>query len=919
MKAISNNTAPAHCTQPPIPGGARASFPSAADEPRRTYRADYRPPEYSVDHIDLCFELAVPVTRVTATLSITRADRRAGPLVFNGERLRLLSLRLDGAVLPADSYAADERSLTIFHAPASCEIEFVTELQPVDNAGLEGLNHVAGTFFTHCEPEGFRRITYFPDRPDVMARYRCTLIADPVLCPTLLSNGYLRESAALPDGRRYARWEDPYPKSTYVFAIAAGSFETVKDHFITRSGRRVEIAIHAAAEELRYCAYGLGVLKQAMAWDERAYGREYDLDVFNVVVMRSYPGGAMECKGLNLYASEFFVGSVETSTDEELMRVAAIIGHEYFHNWTGNRVGCRDWFELSLKEGFTVYRQQQFTASLFGADAARIDDVKRLRELQYPEDQGGMAHAVRPASYLAISNFYTRTIYDKGAEIIRMMNLIVGDCAFYAASHAFFSRFDGTAATIDSLLDTVETVSGVDLAQFRHWYAAVGGLNLHVAGSYDSAARRYTLRVEQQPVRSQEIATPLHVPLRLGLLGPEGQALSLQLSHEQGGSVERLIELRCATEVLTFEDVPCAPIPSVLRGYSAPAQISLDLDDAALALLATHDSDGFNRWEMAQELATRVLLRLADGADADSSNTAAWTRVAARTLTTTGDHSIAARVIELPSVHQLGLRRAPVDVESLHAARLRLIHESTAHLRDLLQRTYELTTFAARGDAAAGTRRLRNRCLAYLLAEPHADDLERCRIQLRTADRMEDASAALKLLIDRGGVDREQALHRFYEQWQGVASVIDRWFAVQAGSDATDCAARVERLLTHHSYCLDNATRLKAIFDTFTLNAHAFHDRSGLGHDLVMRTILSLRDSNPRLAARFLKQFDGWHRYGVTRRTSLRQALQRVLETPDIAQELYEIASQSLRFGERNLEESATPAVPDPTSRRDRR
>lgn len=864
--------------------------------PRRIHRADYRPPLFLVPQLALEIEIAAPITRVAARLCFERSGDNDEPLRLDGVGLRVCKIDLDGAPLAAGEYSVDETGLTIFAPPPRGELHTVVEID-TSVPRSEGLISLDGVLLTNCEPEGFRRITFFPDRPDVLCRMSCVIIAPAREYPTLLSNGLLRETGDFSDGRHFARWDDPFPKASYLFALAAGKFSRLRDTFVTASGRRVQLAVHARRNDLPYCRYGLATLRKAMEWDERAYGREYDLDVLNLVVTRGYPGGAMECKGLNLYATEFFLASARISTDEELLRVAGVVGHEYFHNWSGNRVGCRDWFQLSLKEGFTVFRQQQFVAALTEPVGARIDDVTRLRELQYPEDEGGMAHAVRPESYLAISNFYTRTIYEKGAELIRMMSLIVGERSFSAAVRAFFGTCDGQAATIDQLIDTVERASGIELAQFRRWYDTIGRPQVRLQTEYDALARRCTLTLSQC-LSGRDRTKPLHIPLSVGLIDRQGEPLSFSRQGSPATTAECLLELRAEHETFVFDEVASMPVVSILRGFSAPVDADDDLDDDALAVLAIRDADGCNRFEAARRLALRTLHRFANAAPGRQADASAWLGVVEHTLANhRSDAALAGRILRLPSLDDLVHARAQFDLDALQPARAALRRNVAQIFRKQLHAVRLETAARASIENAFDVRRLRNRCLWYLACDAEVEAMNDCREQFRSSATMEDEFAALQLLVDAGGAAREDALDEFQERWQRVPAAFDHWFRVQAGSDAADCAEMVERLWHRRDLSLENATRLKAVFDPFTTNLAAFHHRSGIGCAIVRELVLALNESNPRLAARFLKRFDGWHRFDPHRRSQLERILREVLATPALARELYEIASESLRVG----------------------
>lgn len=847
-------------------------------------RGDYRPYPFAIDLVDLQFELAMPTARIAAGIEFRRLSDAPGSLILNGVGLRLLELRLDGAELPPATYQLGERELVISNLPARGRLHIVADVDP-GGAGSEGLICIDDVFVTHCEPEGFRRIAFFPDRPDVLARYRCTLIADAERYPTLLSNGHLTERGALPGGRHYARWEDPFPKACYLFALVAGRLAETHCGFVTRSGRPVDLRVHCLPDDVPYCAVGLDTLLKAIRWDEQAYGREYDLDVLNVAVLRSYPGGGMENKGLNLYSTEFFLTAPDISTDEERRRVQAVIAHEYFHNWTGNRVGCRSWFELSLKEGFTIFRQQQFMATLLGEADARIDDVLRLEELQYPEDDGGMAHAIRPESYVCPSNLYTKTVYEKGAEIIRMLHAIIGADGFRATADAFFDRFDGLAVGIDDLLDTAEQISGRNLSLFRRWYANIGCVRLIIRRRYDARLHRCTISFAQT---TGDAGTVLEIPLRLSLLGRDREAMPLRQADGLGLCNEQTILLTQSETTLTFEGA-AEPLIPLLYGFSAPVRLEADLDASELLVLASSNRDPFARWSAAQRIAELAVSH--DNAEAAE----AWLHVVRTALTEPNlDPAIAGRLIQLPSEKRLGQRAARVEVEALHTARGALADATRAALtRELRNACLRLRIGAQKPDAD-GPRRLRNACLWYLMQAPSDEDLAECWDQFRKERVLENAWSAARCLIDRGGYDRTQSLEEAHACWHHHPALLDHWFSAQAVSQSDDCADRIAGLIGHPDLSLDNSARLKATFDAFADNQHALHAASGIGYDTILRVVTALNVRNPRLAARFLRRFDDWKRFDERRRCAITERLRHLISLSDLAPQLREIATKSL-------------------------
>ncbi len=836
-------------------------------------RSEYAPPAYLVDRVNLEFELGFP-TRVTAELEFRRNGLEQA-FVLNGSGLTLLDVRLDGARLSSDAYLLTPDSLTLKAPPAHGTLLIVTELMPA-GGGLEGLITLGDALVTHCEPEGFRRITYFPDRPDIMAIYTCSLIGARTDYPVLLSNGQLVDAGMMPDGKHFAKWHDPFPKPSSMFALAAGTMEVIRDQYVTRAGRQVALAVYAQADDIEYCAVGLEALKRAMRWDEEHYDREYDLDTLNTVVMRSYPGGAMENKGLNLYAPEFFLASPEISTDKSMHFVCGIIAHEYLHNWTGNRVGLRDWFQLSLKEGFTILRNQDFWATEIGDDAARIDDVARLIERQFPEDAGAMAHPVRPAAYEVVSNLYTNTVYLKGAEVIRMMRTIIGDDLFARAANEFFRTCDGQAATIDDLVDSIERVGGVDLGQFRAWYDVPGPVGLEASGIHDPASATFTLALQQNIEGG-----PLHIPLRLGLTDLKGRAVPLRCDGEDHGTT-MLFQLRTERAEIVFTDVPERPVPAILRGFSAPVHLTSHFAAHDLQVLAEHDCDAVTRWMAAQELGVRAVQGQPGALEI-------FTSIVGETAVPGADPAIAARIAQMPSLRQILSQGDGGDIGALHAARKACAAHIGTQLRDALWSTRNAVK-----PETAGARRLRNLCLWYLTRDPAPEHIQALWAQLDNP-LANEALAALHMLIDLGGEHRVRALQESYARWRGVPQLLDQWFAAQAACDATDGAQLAASIADHPDFDLRNTTRLKAIFDTFGANLGALHDISGQGYMFVANVAHRLCRENPRFAVRLLRHlFSEWSRLDKPRRDLMRRAVEPIATDQALPPEVAEVLGKYL-------------------------
>ena len=773
-------------------------------------------------------------------------------------------------------------------------------IHPARNTALEGLYQSGDLLCTQCEAEGFRRITYFLDRPDVMARYGVTLVADRARFPVLLSNGNRVEERSLPDDRHLVRWEDPFPKPSYLFALIAGDLAVVEDRYTTASGRQVDLQIYVEPHNLDQCDHAMASLKRAMAWDEERYGREYDLDCFMIVAVSHFNMGAMENKGLNVFNDKFVLARPDTATDQDFLGIQGVIAHEYFHNWTGNRITCRDWFQLSLKEGFTVFRDQEFSADLGARGVKRIHDVRLLRAHQFAEDAGPMAHPVRPDSYIEINNFYTATVYEKGAELVRMQATLLGPELFRRATDLYFERHDGQAVTTDDFVTCMEDASGRDLTQFRRWYVQAGTPELRVTGDWDPEAGVYTLTVSQStpPTPGQPSKGPLHIPLALGLLDGAGRDLPLRLEGEEAAvSGTRLLELRAPEERFRFVEIPERPVPSLLRGFSAPVKLRFDYSEAELQFLMAHDSDGFSRWDAAQTLMQRLLLRLVEAPGApipDSFRTPSG----GPCLDGSGDAALRAEVLTLPSESYLADQMAVVDVEGIHGARERVRRRVAEVLAAELLGVYESNRETGPyrfSPEAIGRRAIKNLALYYLMAGPRPAAVDLCRSQFAAAHNMTDVMAALRYLVDLGGTDGEAALAQFYERWSGESLVIDKWFSLQATSHREDALERVQGLMGHPDFSLGNPNRVRSLIGAFaTGNPVRFHRADGAGYRFLADRVLELDPLNPQIASRLLRGLIRWRRYDAGRQALMRAELERVLRSESLSKDSYEVASKAL-------------------------
>jgi aminopeptidase N len=879
--------------------------------PSVTRRADYAPPAYRVDSVELTFDLHEDRTIVTAHSVIHACDDQAPvppSLRLDGIGLELEALVLDGRALAPSEYTVDAEGLTITRVPRQFTLEVVTIIHPEANTALEGLYKSSGNFCTQCEARGFRKITYFLDRPDVMARYTTTIIADRAKYPVLLSNGNRGECGPVTgkhaQDRHFATWVDPWPKPSYLFALVAGNLVCARDTFTTMSGREVGVEVWVEQHNLDKCDHALASMKRAMRWDEEAFGREYDLDAYMIFSADDFNMGAMENKGLNVFNSKYVLAKAETATDADFEAIEAVIAHEYFHNWTGNRVTCRDWFQLSLKEGLTVFRDQQFTADMTSKAVKRIADVRTLRSHQFPEDGGPLAHPVRPDAYIEISNFYTATVYEKGAEVIRMMHTLLGPEKFRAGMDLYFERHDGQAATCDDFAQAMQDASGVDLTLFRRWYSQAGTPEVTATTAFDAPAQRFTLTLTQHtaPTPGQPDKQPLQIPVRMSLLDGDGKPLPLRLAGAAApAGTEVVLSLTEAQQRFDFEDLPSAPVPSLLRGFSAPVKLNLDCGDAELAFLMGHDDDPFNRWEAGQRLATRILLGAvaAFRAGQPIELPGAFIDAFGRTLADPAlDGRFKALALTLPDFTFLGEQMAQIDVEGLHAAREAVVSQLARAHGEALAQAYQANEASGpyRNDGASVARRaLRNTCLAYLSRTGAPDALAHALRQFDSANNMTDQIAALSCIVDVPGQARQRALDAFHAQWQADPLVIDKWLALQARSEAPDALAQVRALMNHPAYDARNPNRIRALVGVFCHgNPLRFHQADGSGYAFLREQVLKLDRQNPQVASRMLGALNRWRKYDPQRQALMRAELQAIAAQETLSKDVYEVATKAL-------------------------
>ncbi len=872
-------------------------------------RLDYRPPAFLVDRVALEFDLEPAATEVKATLAFRRnpaaapEDRRA-PLVLDGEQQEIVRVELGGRALSSAEAIVTGAGLTIPDAPDAGTLVVRSRTAPERNVALEGLYVSSGVFCTQCEAEGFRRITYFPDRPDVLATYTVTLRADRDRFPVLLSNGNLVATGGLPDGRHFATWHDPFPKPSYLFALVAGDLHSLDDSYTTTSGRRVHLSIHSTPANIPRCHWAMESLKRAMRWDEEKFGREYDLDRFMIFCADDFNFGAMENKGLNIFNSRLLLADPESATDDDYGAIEAVIGHEYFHNWTGNRVTCRDWFQLSLKEGLTVFRDQAFSGDCGSHAVERIASVQNLRRLQMPEDAGPMAHPVRPDEYQEINNFYTATVYEKGAEVIRMQHALLGPERFRRGMDLYFERHDGQAVTCDDFVQAMSDASGVDLGQFRRWYSQAGTPVVTARGHYDAAARTYTLELAQRtdPTPGQPTKLPFHIPFAVGLVGPDGRDVALTLAGAPGESATtRVLDFDAPSQAYTFVDVRCAPVPSLARGYSAPVRVEFDYTDDELALLASHDSDPYSRWDAAQRtfaLAIRAIAA-AHRAGRPSALPDGLLRVVAALLDDrTSDPALIALALSPPDPTYVGSQDAVIDVDGIDHARAFVVRELARALPGPFERTYAAQRRAgpyAPVPSQVAKRRLANVCLRYLAERGDAEGRALAVAQFDAADNMTDSIGALGALADTTSDERDELFARFEARWHGEPLVLDKWFALEATSRRADTLQRVRSLLSHPGYNARNPNRVRALVGAFALaNFARFHAADGSGYAFVADQVLALDAMNPQLAARVAGAFELWKRLPEPRRGRVAVELKRVAAAPELSPDVTEIVTRSL-------------------------
>ena len=881
------------------PGRIRMSQPAVL-------LSDYRPPAWRVLDIALQFDLDADATIVAGHLVLERDPAQPGAaLRLDAQQMELLELILDGRTLSPHEFARDDDAITLAIAQDRAVIETRVRIAPARNTALQGLYlsgaPQSGFLLTQCEAEGLRHITPCIDRPDVLSRYAVTLRADRTRYPLLLANGNADGAGELEDGRHWARFIDPHPKPSYLFAVVAGRLERIDDEFVTAEGRRVRITIHAEVGAIARCGWAMECVKLAMRWDEERFGRCYDLDVFHIVATHDFTMGAMENKGLNIFNAKYLLADPEHATDEDYRHVLAVVGHEYFHNWSGNRVTCRDWFQLSLKEGLTVYREQEFESDLASRTLRRIDDVRTLWRAQFGEDAGPLAHAVRPDRYSEINNFYTATVYEKGAEIVRMLATLLGTDGFRRGLDLYFDRHDGTAATVEDFLDALGEANATDLTPWLAWYCQAGTPELQARGRYDARTRTYELELRQRtaPTPGQPRKQALPIPLAVALFDESGASIPLRLDGDDAPRHERVLILTSDAATFRFIGVPARPLVSLLRGYSAPVRLSWPIEDADLALQVRHDDDGFNRWFAADALARRLFAQVLEHGAADAAALDAWSGCVADALATAADDpALVAELLTLADASSLTDGLADIDPERVHAARSTLETVLAERLAPVLRTAYAAARTEGDGDSIAlpaqARRRLRNACLAALCRAGTAH-LALAQIQFGEAQNLTDRLAALGALLGARSPEAAAALGAFAQRYADDALVMDKWFSLQGQQTHPDTLERVQSLTAHAAFRWTNPNNVYALLGAFALrNPHGFHRADGAGYRFIADSILRLDAITPQVAARLATAFGAWRRYEPLRRALMLHELRRISTRPGISADLADIVARSL-------------------------
>ena len=880
-------------------------------QPGTIYLSDYEAPRFLIDKTVLCIDVREDDTKVLATLSMRRnpeSEYRGKDLDLSGQELALQSVSIDGHQLSAGEFTITSENLIIHQVPDQFELVSEVIIRPKENTSLEGLFKSRTMYCTQCEAEGFRRITYYLDRPDVMSEFTTTIIANKTACPVLLSNGNLMDSGDMDDDRHWTTWHDPFRKPAYLFAMVAGDLSVVEDNFATCSGRNVDIRLYVEPKDIEKCDHAIQSLKHAMTWDEEVYGREYDLDLYMIVAVDDFNMGAMENKGLNIFNTSCVLAHPETTTDAGFQRVEGVVAHEYFHNWSGNRVTCRDWFQLSLKEGFTVFRDAEFSADMGSRTVQRVENVNLLRTVQFAEDAGPTAHPVQPSSYMEISNFYTATIYEKGAEVVRMIHTLLGAELFRQGSDLYFSRHDGQAVTIEDFVAAMAEVSGRDFTQFMNWYRQSGTPKLSVRSEYDQQAQQYTLHFKQQGLSIKTDETegqpqttkPYHIPVKLGLVGKQG---SLLLSSN--GEMSQVVEITEPEQTVVFDGIAECPVPSLLQGFSAPVKLDYSYSLEDLGALMSRDSDGFNRWNAAQQLAIQLMqplmanFRSGQSLVLDSHLKNAFSKVLSEPA---DDRAMQALVLTLPSELLMAELSEEIDVEAIHVVRQFLCHELGSTLAEQWQAVYQKNIPSGgyvHNATEVAQRSLKNLALRYLANGGVETSLQMLQSQLTTSDNMTDRLSALTTLVNDSRPEAVEianaSLQQFFQDWHHEPLVLNQWFQIQAACSLPGGLQRVEALMSHPAFDIQNPNKVRSVIGVFcNSNPVNFHCKNGAGYEFLADQVLTLDKLNPQIASRLLTPLTRWRRFSETPQEMMKTQLTRIISAAKLSRDTYEIASKSL-------------------------
>ncbi len=871
-------------------------------------RKDYIVPTHLIDTVFLTFYLKPQSTEVLAKMDIRSNPESAIPnneLELMGEDIRLLSIKIDGNELDKLAYSTTDSTLIIKNFPSQCELEIRTEINPENNTSLSGLYRTSGNYCTQCEAHGFRRITYYLDRPDVLAKFTTRIEADVSENPVMLSNGDLIEEGNVDGKTAYTIWRDPYPKPSYLFALVAGNLVCLEDTFTTKSQRLVKLQIFVEPKNKDKCEHAMRSLKKAMTWDENVYGLEYDLDTYMIVAVDDFNMGAMENKGLNVFNSKYVLASPESATDQDYLGIEGVIAHEYFHNWTGNRVTCRDWFQLSLKEGLTVFRDQEFSADMNSRPVERINDVNILRNFQFREDSSPMAHSVRPDSYVEINNFYTVTIYNKGAEVVRMIHTLLGPQGFRAGMDLYFKRHDGQAVTCDDFVAAMSDATGIDLSQFRNWYSQSGTPHLEINEIWEETEEKYYLRIVQTcpPTPGQAQKQAFHIPIKIGLLDTTGKDMDVSTPKKRGEDGAILLELKNEKEEFVIEGVNEKPVLSFLRGFSAPVKVKTFQTRDELAFIAAYDSDYFNRWDAVNRLSESIILELTKVEGKIENFTLDQKYIEAfrlNLLDTSGDKALLAQALTLPTEMYLSQQMEVIKPKILHEARRHVIAELHRHLvenfTEVFLQNKESDVYSLSSEAM-GARSLKNVCLRYLMSGEMVDKefLDLCLGQYNEQRNMTDVIGALSAMANYPGKERDNMLSDFYSKWSDETLVVDKWLILQATSQLQETLETVRNLLDHEAFSYSNPNKVRSLIGSFCSANHVrFHDPTGAGYRFLTEQILLLDTKNPQIAARLVTPFTNWKRYEKKRRALMQEQLSYLSMQKSLSVDVREIVTKSI-------------------------